>query len=71
MVLYELKFSYFIVAKLVYEYDVCRIEDLSKQKDELTGRNVISDIQKERYGYLEMIMKDKTSLIDVNIKFDC
>ncbi|WP_278308935.1 hypothetical protein [Lutispora thermophila] len=44
---------------------------MSKQKDELTGRNVISDIQKERYGYLEMIMKDKTSLIDVNIKFDC
>lgn len=65
----ELKCYDIIVAKEVYEYDVCEIEDFAKFKDELTSRIILSNASEEKNTYIEKVMIDKLSSIDANIKF--
>ncbi|HHY77599.1 MAG TPA: 5'-methylthioadenosine/S-adenosylhomocysteine nucleosidase [Clostridiales bacterium] len=65
----ELVYNDIIVAKEVYEYDVCEIEDYLKFKDELTSRTILSNISNEKNEHFEKVLIDKLSAIDVNIKF--
>ena len=64
-----LKCNDIIVAKEVYEYDVCEIEEYPKFKDELTSRTIFYDSAKDKNPNIEMVMIYKLSSIDANIKF--
>ncbi|ERI91040.1 phosphorylase family protein [Clostridiales bacterium oral taxon 876 str. F0540] len=64
----DFKYNDIIIAKEIYEFDICELEDFNKSKDELTSKTIFNDISDESIKCLKMTMKEIESLVNVKIK---
>lgn len=65
----EFNYNDIIIAKEIYEFDICELEDFGKLKHELTSKTIFNDISDENIAYLKMIIKEIENLVNVKVKF--
>lgn len=65
------KFNYndIIIAKEIYEFDTCEIEDYGNLKNELTSKTIFKEISSENNEHLKRIIDDIESLVNIKIRF--
>ncbi|GLC29180.1 5'-methylthioadenosine/S-adenosylhomocysteine nucleosidase [Clostridium omnivorum] len=65
----EFNYNDIIIAREVYEFDICEIKDYETLKDDLTSKTIFKDMSNEHAKYLNETISCLESLTNQRIKF--
>jgi len=64
----QFKFNDIVLAKEVYEFDICKIEEFKNLRGDLTSKTIFSNLTHKSKGDLYELIKRLNDLANVNIK---